>query len=195
MKRSFAKCRQISPKISCLGVRCHEMSKTALWAKQFFDDYFRVWNDRTIIFTPSCLLRHDALKMYTMTLKGQGQNLSSGQGHVVTQVGHIAYETMRLDERNIMRPLSCIYLLWIKRYSQKKKTVGELRLPQMTFRGSPMKTVASVITEDLIQHHSEWMEMFRCGKEVVEILPIDRSWAGIILYIRLGYPAECAARG
>ena len=41
-----------------------------------------------------------------------------------------------------------------------------------------MKTVAWVITEDLSQHHSEWMEMFRCGKEVVEISPIDLTWAG-----------------
>ena len=41
--------------------------------------------------------------MYRMTLKGQGQNLTSGQGHVVTQVGHIAYVLMRLDESNIMR--------------------------------------------------------------------------------------------
>ena len=30
--------------------------------------------------------------MYNMILKGQG--------HAVTQVGHIAYESMRLDERN-----------------------------------------------------------------------------------------------
>ena len=48
----------------------------------------------------------------------------------------------------------------------------------MTFGGSPMKTIVWVITEDLSQHHSEWMEMFRCGKEVVEILPIDLTWTG-----------------
>ena len=41
--------------------------------------------------------------MYSMTLKSQGQNLTSGQGHVVIQVGHIAYVSMRLDERNTMR--------------------------------------------------------------------------------------------
>ena len=60
----------------------------------------------------------------------------------------------------------------------RKKTVGDLRWPQMTFGGSPMKTVAWVITEDLSQHHSQWMEMFWCEKEVVEILPIDLTWAG-----------------
>ena len=48
--------------------------------------------------------------MYSMTLKGQYQNLTSGQGHVVTQVGHIAYESKRLDERNTMRPLTRLYL-------------------------------------------------------------------------------------
>ena len=63
--------------------------------------------------------------MYSMTLKGQGQNLISGQGHVVTQVGHIAYVSMRLDERNTIRPLPRLYLFWIKSYSQK--TVGDFR--------------------------------------------------------------------
>ena len=48
--------------------------------------------------------------MYSMTLKGQGQNFISGQGHVVTQVGHITYESKRLDERNTMGPLSRLYL-------------------------------------------------------------------------------------
>ena len=114
--------------------------------------------------------------MYSMTLKGQGQNLTSGQGHVVTQIGHIAYVSMRRDERNTMRPLSRLYLFLIKSYAQK--TVDDLRWPQMTFGESPMKSVAWVITEDLSQHHSQWMEMFRCEKEVVEILPIDLSWAG-----------------
>ena len=41
-----------------------------------------------------------------------------------------------------------------------------------------MKTVAWVITEDLSQHDSQWMEMFWGEKEVVEILPIVLTWAG-----------------
>ena len=109
--------------------------------------------------------------MYSVTLKGQDQNLTSDQGHVMTQVGHIAYDSMRLDVSNTMRPLPRLYLFWIKSYSQK--AVGELRWPQMTFWESPMETVTWVIDEDLRQHQSEWMEMFRCVKEVVEILPID----------------------
>ena len=116
--------------------------------------------------------------MYSMTLKSRGQNLTSGWGHVVTQAGHIAYLSMRVDERNTMRPLPRLYLFWIKSYLQKKNGWWTW-WPQMTFCGSPMKTVAWVITEDLSQHHSEWMEMFRCGKEVDEILPIDlpaRRW-------------------
>ena len=35
--------------------------------------------------------------IYILTSKGQGQNLSSGQGHGVTQV---AYQSMRIDERD-----------------------------------------------------------------------------------------------
>ena len=35
-----------------------------------------------------------------VTLQGQGQNVTSDQGHVVTQLGRIAYESMRMDETN-----------------------------------------------------------------------------------------------
>ena len=50
-----------------------------------------------------------------------------------------------------------------------------------------MKNIAWVITEDLSQHHSELMKMFRCGKEVVEILPIDltRALLGLWIFHRL----------
>ena len=110
-----------------------------------------------------CLIKTHR-KRYNMTLKGQGQNLTSGQGHVVTQVGHIAFVSMRLDERNTMIPLSRLYLFWIKSYSQK--TVGDLRWPQMTFGGSNE------------WKKWKWMDMFWCEKEVVEILLIDLAWAG-----------------
>ena len=54
--------RHISPKINCLGVRGHEMSKTAFFERKFLDDNFRVWKDRAMILTPSCLPRQDASK-------------------------------------------------------------------------------------------------------------------------------------
>ena len=50
-----------------------------------------------------------------------------------------------------------------------------------------MKTVACVITEDLSQHHSEWMEMFLCGKEVVEISLIDLTWEGHEIDLNSGH--------
>ena len=43
--------------------------------------------------------------VYKLTWKGQGQNLTSGQGHGVTQA---AYESMRIDETNTLRPVSCL---------------------------------------------------------------------------------------
>ena len=50
-------------------------------------------------------------KIYMFTSKGQGQNLTSGQGHGVTQV---AYQSKRIDETNTLRPLSCLALLNLK---------------------------------------------------------------------------------
>ena len=43
--------------------------------------------------------------IYMLTSKGQGPNLTSGQGHGVTQV---AYESKRIDETKTLRPLSCL---------------------------------------------------------------------------------------
>ena len=54
-----------------------------------------------------------------LTLIGQGQNLTSGQGHVVTLIGHVAYQSMRLGERNSLGPTPLLYLYSIKSDRQK----------------------------------------------------------------------------
>ena len=94
--------------------------------------------------------------MYIMAMKGQGQNCTSGQGHVVTEVFHMTRCVLMRETRNH----SHVYI------SSESKGIRKLT-PGSSF-----------ITEDLSQYHSEWMEMFRCGKEIVEILPIDLAWGG-----------------
>ena len=42
--------------------------------------------------------------MFFFTSKGQDQYLTSGQGHVVKQKGHVGYHSVRLYETNTMRP-------------------------------------------------------------------------------------------
>ena len=46
-----------------------------------------------------------------MTQKIQKLNLTSGQGHDLTQIGHVAYHLIRIDERNamVLKPVSCFY--------------------------------------------------------------------------------------
>ena len=63
-----------------------------------------------------------------MTLKGQGQSstqVKSGQGHVMTDMGHIAYHSIRLAMTNVLTPIPRLYLFLIKSYCQI--TVGDLR--------------------------------------------------------------------
>ena len=69
--------------------------------------------------------------IYRMTLKGQGQNLTSGQGHVMTRRGHVAYQSTCLDETNTTTPIPYLYLFLNKSYWQK--TVGDPGWPHMTF--------------------------------------------------------------
>ena len=83
-----------------------------------------------MILTPWCLPRQGRIEnMYSMTLKGQGQNLTSGQGHVVTQVGHITDVSMRLDEiKHNETTLTSLALLDQKLFAKKRLvTLGDLR--------------------------------------------------------------------
>ena len=75
--------------------------------------------------TPSSFSRRDAPKHILFDLNHQGKNFTSGQGHEVTKVGHVAYHPMPLDERNAMRPTTRVYLPSMKSYSQK--TIHDLR--------------------------------------------------------------------
>ena len=60
-----------------------------------------------------------------MTLKGQGQSLTSGhQGHVMAEMGHIAYHWIHLGKTNVLTPIPRLYLFLIKSYWQM--TVGDL---------------------------------------------------------------------
>ena len=59
-----------------------------------------------------------------MTTKGQVAFLTLGQGHDLTQIGHVAYQSIRLDETNTTNWSWSLYLVPIKSYCQK--TPGEL---------------------------------------------------------------------
>ena len=60
--------------------------------------------------------------------------VESGQGHVMIEMGHIAYHSIRLAKTNVLTPIPRLYLFLIKSYWQM--TVGDLGWPQMTFGGA-----------------------------------------------------------
>ena len=66
-----------------------------------------------------------------LTLKGQVQNLTSGQVHVMTLIGHVEYQLMCLSERNTLGPTPMLYLYSFKIYRQKTPlTSYDLELPE-----------------------------------------------------------------
>ena len=68
--------------------------------------------------------------MYMVTLKGQGQKLTWGQGHQVTWVGQVAYHSMHFDERNTFMPFVSFYVFSMKSYWHKH--LSDLWWLQMT---------------------------------------------------------------
>ena len=62
---------------------------------------------------------------YSLTSKGQFENLTSGQGHDLAQIGHIIYHSIRFDKINTMAAVWNLYLNPIKSYYIK--TTCDLR--------------------------------------------------------------------
>ena len=68
-----------------------------------------------------CVSMTESLRnMSCLTLKVQGQNLTSGQGHMMTKIGHTAYHSMCLHKTNTMNPSPTFYLFSIKSYLEIK---------------------------------------------------------------------------
>ena len=78
--------------------------------------------------------------LWFLTLWGQFQNLTSGQGQVVIQVGHVAHVSTFRGETNTLVSVSCLYVDYVESYSQQGD--GDPGWPQMTPEGSPNKIVA-----------------------------------------------------
>ena len=62
--------------------------------------------------------------IYSLTSKGHFENLTSGQGHDLTEIGHAAYHSIRIDETNTINVEWSLYLYSIT--SKCRKTAGDL---------------------------------------------------------------------
>ena len=54
-----------------------------------------------------------------LTLQIQGQSLTLCQRSGQVKVGHVAYHSIRSDDKNILVPFSFVYHTWFKSYRQK----------------------------------------------------------------------------
>ena len=54
--------------------------------------------------------------IYSLTSKGHFENLTSGQGHDLTEIGHAAYHSIRIDETNTINVERSLYLYSISSY-------------------------------------------------------------------------------
>ena len=114
----------------------HRRSKLQNFPKRFFaNKIFSIKVKQRILYHRVCLVKARRT-IYKMTLKVKVKvwpQVKSGQGHVMTEMGHIAYHSIRLAKTNVLTPVPRLYLFLIKSYWQM--TVGDLGWPQMTFRG------------------------------------------------------------
>ena len=106
-------------------------------------------------------------KVYYLILKGQGQNSTSSQGHVMTEIGHVAYHSTRFDRTNAKKPSTTFYLSSINSYWHN--TVYSLHWPPMTFQEPGLKR--TLIMAAVPNHHDfNRFGMFICVHTDIETL-------------------------
>ena len=98
--------------------------KSSFFTEMVLHYVFLIW-DTKISITPSCSPRWASSKHALLTLKGQFQNLTSGQvrsrsgqGQIMTQVGQYAHHPKLLDEPSRVAPLARLYHQLVATYWQ-----------------------------------------------------------------------------
>ena len=110
------------------------------------------WHNRVRLVEP-------VMNMHFLTLKGQFQNLTSGQGQIMTQVGQYAYRPKRFDEPSRLAPFARLNLHPVASY-WRKTDCGPMR-PQMTFPWPPIISCTRIITDGVSGHDPERIGWFR----------------------------------
>ena len=130
----------------------------------FWDIFFSFANnfwtskDKELAMALSCFSHSLASKNVFFTPKGQGQTLTSG--HVVTKIGHVAYQSMCLNEPNTMKLFSAFYVFPIESYWQKY--VCSLKWPRKTFQEAIIKKDTLGVTGGPNICDSEIFGLFLC---------------------------------
>ena len=89
----------------------------------------------------------------------------------MTEMGHIAYQSIRLAKTNVLTPIPRLYLFLIKSYWQM--TVGDLGWPQMTFGGVGMQFFTRIVHNCPIRYDSTQKRLRQSKYNRVDFLPID----------------------
>ena len=132
-------------------------------------EYLRQW------FYHYCILLFKTRRMiYNMAQKTQKWNLTSGQGHDLTQIGHVAYHSIRIDERNAMVLFWSLYHASIKSFLAKNEW-----WPLVTsyghswpFEDSPRIFWISNLIYDTNSHKTARTEQICWQLEGLEIFPL-----------------------
>ena len=89
----------------------------------------------------------------------------------MTEMGHIAYQSIRLAKTNVLTPIPRLYLFLIKSYWQM--TVGDLGWPQMTFGGVGNANFSRIVHNCPIRYDSTQKRLRQSKYNRVDFLPID----------------------
>ena len=89
----------------------------------------------------------------------------------MTEMGHIAYQSICLAKTNVLTPIPRLYPFLVKSYWQM--TVGDLGWPQMTFGGVGNAIFTRIVHNCPIRYDSTQKRLRQSKYNGVDFLPID----------------------
>ena len=130
-------CSQIWPQVNGFGLqRSWKVKMAEFWRFCFSIITFNSEDLRQWFYHHCIQLFKPRRMMYNMTQKSKKWNLTSGQGHDLTQIGHVAYHSIRIDEKTQWCCFEACSTLLSKVISQTwMVTFGDVIWPQMTLWG------------------------------------------------------------
>ena len=178
MNCSFADMMWDLSNVKGLGARGQKRQRSCFWQTRFLLITFElgklVHNSATIVFLSS---RRDKTYAWGLLVVRSIFDLKSRTrevGHMLTQVGHVAYQSIRRDKKSTMRPhhVSRSFQSWII-IRNHLVTSGDPRWPLWRLPTEICSYIINIINNSLTYIKSWWSNRAWCVYEGFGFSPID----------------------
>ena len=152
-----------------------QCQNSRFWRKSFFANNFFSLKDKGKLLTPSCFSLQDESKHVCGDLERSiSKSWPQVKGHVMTRIGHVAYQSMRLDETNTLVPFHASNHPYQKLLTKKRfVTSDDVIWPFSVNWSKIVSRSASLASDAIILNEFDSSRCVSSKNEAYKFSPID----------------------